>query len=156
YPRDRVVRNQIGRILFLKRQYKEAIAEFQEVCKIDPEDLQAHYNLMLCYQGLGERDPAAREESLYKRFKADEASQFITGEFRQLHPADNNERQSIHEHYSVPQPARDSKSQYPAANSRSAPARIPPTEVGGSLRSSLGRLRPTPSRIPPTEVGGSL
>ena len=101
YPRDRVVQNQIGRILFLKRQYKEAIAAFQDVCKIDPEDLQAHYNLMLCYQGLGEREAASREESLYKRFKVDEASQFITGEFRQLHPADNNERQSIHEHYSA-------------------------------------------------------
>ncbi len=29
YPRDRVVRNQIGRLLFLKRQYREAIAELE-------------------------------------------------------------------------------------------------------------------------------
>src|SRR4029079_14470543 len=47
YPRDRVVRNQAGRILFLKRQYAEAIREFEETLKVDPEDLQAHYNLML-------------------------------------------------------------------------------------------------------------
>ena len=53
YPRDRVVRNQIGRLLFLKRQYREAIGELQQVLAIDPEDLQAHYNLMLCYQGVG-------------------------------------------------------------------------------------------------------
>jgi hypothetical protein len=40
----------------------------------------------------------ARERTLYDRFKADEASQAITGPYRQLHPADNNERQQIHEH----------------------------------------------------------
>jgi tetratricopeptide (TPR) repeat protein len=102
YPRDRVVVNQIGRILFLKRQYNDAIAEFQKVLQIDPEDLQAHYNLMLCYQGLGNNDMAGREQTLYKRFKADEAAQAITGPYRQLHPADNNERQQIHEHVSGP------------------------------------------------------
>jgi tetratricopeptide (TPR) repeat protein len=102
YPRDRVVVNQIGRILFLKRQYSEAIGELQQVLKIDAEDLMAHYNLMLCYQGLGNSELAAREQTLYKRFKADETAQFITGPYRQLHPEDNNERQQIHEHVSVP------------------------------------------------------
>ena len=101
YPRDRVVVNQIGRILFLKRQYGEAITELQKVLKIDAEDLQAHYNLMLCYQGLGNSELAAREQTLYRRFKADESAQFITGPYRQLHPEDNNERQQIHEHVSV-------------------------------------------------------
>ncbi|PYV83220.1 MAG: hypothetical protein DMG05_26535, partial [Acidobacteria bacterium] len=74
YPRDRVVRNQAGRILFLKRQYSEAIQEFHESLKVDPEDLQAHYNLMLCYQGLGNSEMADRERKLYLRFKADESS----------------------------------------------------------------------------------
>ncbi|PYQ47809.1 MAG: hypothetical protein DMF78_22760 [Acidobacteria bacterium] len=98
YPRDRVVRNQIARVLFLKRQYKDAIGELQDVLAIDPEDLQAHYNLMLCWQGLGDADGARREQALYQRFKADESAQAITGPYRQLHPADNNERQAIHEH----------------------------------------------------------
>jgi len=101
YPRDRVVLNQIGRVLFQNRQYNEAIDELQKVLKIDAEDLQAHYNLMLCYQGLAKSDLAAREQALYKRFKADESAQFITGPYRQLHPDDNNERQQIHEHGSV-------------------------------------------------------
>jgi Tfp pilus assembly protein PilF len=103
YPRDRVVRNQLGRVLFLKRQFKDAIAEFEAALAIDPEDLQAHYNLMLCYQGLGDREQAAREEQLYRRFKADESAQAITGPFRQLNPHDNNERQSVHEHRTRPQ-----------------------------------------------------
>ena len=98
YPRDRVVRNQLGRVLFLKRQFADAIAEFKQALSIDPEDLQAHYNLMLCYQGLGDAANAERERTLYTRFKADEASQAITGPYRQLHEHDNNERQQIHEH----------------------------------------------------------
>ena len=98
YPRDRVVRNQLGRVLFLQRRFEEAMVEFQSALAVDPEDLQAHYNLMLCYQGLGDSDRAAREERLYLRFKADEPAQAITGPFRQLNPHDNNERQAVHEH----------------------------------------------------------
>ena len=36
------------------------------------------------------------------RFKAEEASQAITGTRRLVSPEDNNERQQIHEHESVP------------------------------------------------------
>jgi tetratricopeptide (TPR) repeat protein len=102
YPRDRVVRNEVGRILFLQRRYIEAVAEFQQVLSIDPEDLQANYNLMLCYTGLGQTDRAKEHEQRYLRFKADESSQAITGAYRREHPEDNNERQAIHEHISVP------------------------------------------------------
>jgi len=104
YPRDRVVRNQIGRILFLQKEYEAAIHELQQVVSIDPEDLQAHYNLMLSYRGLGDMDHALKEQTLYMRFKADEASQTITGEARRQNPEANNERQPIHEHASVPLP----------------------------------------------------
>ncbi|MGH9861741.1 MAG: tetratricopeptide repeat protein, partial [Candidatus Acidiferrales bacterium] len=103
YPRDRVVRNELGRILFLKRQYADAVREFEAVLAIDPEDLQAHYNLMLCYNGLGQEAKAAEHQKRYLRFKADEASQAITGPYRRLNPEDNNERQAIHEHASLPQ-----------------------------------------------------
>ena len=98
YPRDRVVLNQIGRVHFLERRYDEAIAGFTKALAVDPEDLEAHYNLMLCYQGNGDADRAARERALYTRFKADETAQAITGPYRLKSPDDNNERQSIHEH----------------------------------------------------------
>jgi tetratricopeptide (TPR) repeat protein len=98
YPRDRVVLNQIGRVLFLKRQYPDAIAALKRVLAIDPEDLQAHYNLMLAYRGAGDAARAEKAQAFYERFKIDEAAQFITGPYRQLHAHDNNERQSIHEH----------------------------------------------------------
>jgi tetratricopeptide (TPR) repeat protein len=98
YPRDRVVINQAGRVLFLQGRLRDAAVEFRKVLAIDPEDLQAHYNLMLCYQGLGDEAARQHEQLLYERFKADEASQAITGEFRLLNAEDNNERQQIHEH----------------------------------------------------------
>jgi Flp pilus assembly protein TadD len=101
YPRDRVALNDLGRILFLQRKYAEAVNILQSVFAIDPEDLQAHYNLMLCYSGLGNEKLAKEHQARYMRFKADESSQAITGPYRQSHPEDNNERQSIHEHVSV-------------------------------------------------------
>jgi tetratricopeptide (TPR) repeat protein len=107
YPRDRVVLNQLGRVLFLQRRFSDAVDSLTRVIAIYPEDLQAHYNLMLSYRGLGQHELAAREERLYMRFKADEASQAITGPFRKLNAHDNNERQSIHEHgqASTPSPS---------------------------------------------------
>ncbi|MBI3895878.1 MAG: tetratricopeptide repeat protein [Acidobacteria bacterium] len=102
YPRDRVVLNQIARILFLKRQYAEALLVLDRVCLIDPEDLQMHYTRMLCYRGLQDKENAAREQQLFLRFKAEESSQAITAKPRMLSPEDNNERQQIHEHESVP------------------------------------------------------
>ena len=101
YPRDRVVLNQVGRILFLKRQYKEAVEALQKVGQVDPEDLQMHYTLMLAYRGLGDTDAAAREEKLFRRFKAEESSQSITSIRRLVSPEDNNERQNIHDHEGV-------------------------------------------------------
>ncbi len=109
YPRDRVALNDLGRIYFLQRKYSEAIATLERVLAIDPEDLQAQYNLMLCYSGLGDEKDAHEHEVRYLRFKANEASQEITGPYRRLHPDDNNERQAIHEHVSVPLPTLQAK-----------------------------------------------
>lgn len=101
YPRDRVVLNQIARILFLKRDYATAVRYLQRVCDIDPEDVQMHYTSMLCYRGLGDLAKAREEQALFQRFKAEESSQAITAQRRMLSPEDNNERQQIHDHESV-------------------------------------------------------
>ena len=101
YPRDRVVLNQIARIQFLQRKYAEAVETLKFVNAVDPEDVQMHYTLMLCYRGLGDGTASEREEKLFRRFKADESSQSITATRRRLSPEDNNERQSVHDHESV-------------------------------------------------------
>jgi tetratricopeptide (TPR) repeat protein len=126
YPRDRVALNDLGRILFLQRKYDEAVKLLQQVFAVDPEDLEAHYNLMLCYNGLGNQKMAKAHEERYLRFKADEASQTITGPYRRLHPEDNNERQAIHEHVSVPLPILGNMP------TRIAPSAMTAESAGGS------------------------
>jgi Flp pilus assembly protein TadD len=124
YPRDRVVHNELGRVLFLQKRYADAVKELQQTLAIDPEDLQANYNLMLCYTGLGDEARANEHKERYLRFKADEASQALTGAYRQAHPEDNHERQSIHEHVSVPlSPAAGAKSAWAAAMAKNTPVK---------------------------------
>jgi tetratricopeptide (TPR) repeat protein len=138
YPRDRVVLNQKARILFLKREYRAALDVLQQVCLVDPEDLQMHYTAMLCYRGLGDQENAAREEKLFRRFKADEASQTITAKRRMVSPEDNNERQQIHDHDSVPLEQPVAK---PAARRLTAgPARKPATVRAAQAEPAPGSL----------------
>jgi len=125
YPRDRVVLNQIGRLLFLQRDYSAAIDAFNKVLQVDPEDLQAHYSLMLCYRGAGNAEQAKREEALFRRFKADESSQAITAKPRLLSVEDNNERQTIHDHVNGYGPPAPRKAPNPA------PKASPVTITGG-------------------------
>jgi len=145
YPRDRVVLNDLGRVLFLQRKFADAVKVLNSVLEIDPEDLQAHYNLMLCYNGLGDEKDAHDHQVRYLRFKADEASQTITGPYRQAHPDDNNERQAIHEHVSVP------LAQLKALASMGENARSTP-----SLPSvAQDRLRRSRNRVGMTAPGGA-
>jgi tetratricopeptide (TPR) repeat protein len=139
YPRDRVALNDLGRVLFLQRKYQDAVKTLQSVLVIDPEDLQAHYNLMLCYNGLGNEKLAKEHEARYMRFKADESSQAITGSYRRAHPEDNNERQAVHEHLSVPLPALTAKRGGTAGHSTNrvgtaAPAVQPSKASAGAAR----------------------
>ncbi len=101
YPRDRVVLNQIARLLFLKREYAQAVEALRAVNAVDPEDVQMHYTLMLAARGLGDMATAEREEKLFRRFKAEESSQSLTARRRASSPEDNNERQQIHDHESA-------------------------------------------------------
>jgi len=131
FPRDRVVRNELGRVLFLQKRYADAVKEFEQTLAVDPEDLQAHYNLMLCYNGLGDDAKAEQHKARYLRFKADESAQAITGPYRQTHPEDNNERQAIHEHVSV---ALSAPAQKKAAAKQAAvrPSKVEARQPGGS------------------------
>jgi tetratricopeptide (TPR) repeat protein len=142
YPRDRVVLNDLGRVLFLQRKFADAVKVLNSVLEIDPEDLQAHYNLMLCYNGLGDEKNAHDHQVRYLRFKADESAQTITGPYRQKHAEDNNERQSIHEHVSVAleQPKQS------ASNGRTpAGMGVPEGNASPRKQRSAATSSPTPS-----------
>lgn len=102
YPRDRVLLNEMANVLFLRREYGQAVAVLDRVARIDPEDLQMHYTRMRCYRGLGDLEAAKRAEALFLRYKADDSAQTRTASLRRSSPEDNNERQAVHEHVSVP------------------------------------------------------
>jgi tetratricopeptide (TPR) repeat protein len=88
-------------LLFLKRDYAGAVAALKQVCDVDPEDVQMHYTLMLCYRGLGDAAAAGREEALFRRFKADEASQAITERRRRSEAGRQQRAPAVHEHESA-------------------------------------------------------
>ena len=98
FPRDTRVRNVLGRMHFLKREYETALAHFQKTLEVDTEDLDAHYNMMRCYRALKNTPMANKSRKLYLRFKADESVDEITGIARRADPHANRERQPIHEH----------------------------------------------------------
>jgi Flp pilus assembly protein TadD len=132
YPKDRVVRNDAGRNLFLLRRYRDAIAQFEATLAIDPEDLTAHYNLMLCYNGVGDQARSKEHQERYLRFKADESAQAITGPYRLKNPEDNNERQSIHEHVTVDLSRIDARGAWHAPTA----APVPVAPLAGSKDSN--------------------
>jgi tetratricopeptide (TPR) repeat protein len=123
YPRDRNVLNMIGRVHFLKRDFGSAIRFFERTCLVDPEDLAAHYNLMLSYRGMGDTQRARHHQTLYARFKADESAQAIAGDVRRRYPDLNLERQAIREHYGMALPS------------------ISPLDYGGSGRPETAQKR---------------
>ncbi len=112
FPRDRVVRNEMGRIHFRQRRFAEAIQEFQQTLTIDPEDLDAHYNLMLCYTAVEQPQLAQQHEARYLRFKTEELAPALTNPYLRRFPEANTERQPIHEHESAPLSPRQPAGRY--------------------------------------------
>src|SRR5258708_19301644 len=67
FPHNRVVRNELGRVLFLEKRYADAVKEVEQTLSVNPEDLQHHYNLCLCYNGLGDDAKANEHKARYLR-----------------------------------------------------------------------------------------
>ena len=89
---------------------------------------------------------AKKHEALYRRFKADESAQTITGPYRQLHPHDNNERQAVHEHGSA---LGDDPGYASAAGRRVARGRaMSPRRVARAPPGARRPARPRPARRP--------
>ena len=77
------------------------------------------------------------------RFKADEASQTLTGPYRAKHPFDNLQRQPIHEHDSVPLAEANANN-----GAESDVVGLPPA------RGTAANLPPAPSSAQVARLGG--
>jgi len=106
FPLDRVAWNNLGLVYWLDGRFREAIAAYEKTLAIDPEDLNAHYNLMRVYRATGDRKNAEIHDAAYRKFKEDESIRAVPGKFRLDNPFANRESLPIHVHAeAVPPPA---------------------------------------------------
>ena len=99
FPQDRVVRLALGNLYYLLEQYDRGVTHLLTVLdEIDPEEIGAHYNLMLIYRAMGETDKVTVHEARYRRYKEDEDIRQLTGAFKRADAAANNEAQQVHRH----------------------------------------------------------
>ena len=98
FPLDRVAWNNLGSIEWLAGRYPQAIEAYEKTLAIDPEDLNAHYNLMRVYRALGDRSKAVFHEAEYRKYKEDETARALAADYRRDNPWDNRESLPIHVH----------------------------------------------------------
>jgi len=105
FPEDRVAWNGLGQVYWLAGRFREATEAFGKTLAIDPEDVNAHYNLMRVYRALGNGRQAAVHEAAYRRHKDDEAGRAVAGDLRRRDPWANRESLPIHVHAEAQPPA---------------------------------------------------
>jgi Flp pilus assembly protein TadD len=98
FPRDRISLQQLGELCKIKRDYQAALECFGRILEIDPEDLGAHYNLMLIYRKLGRTDEAKREAKIFADLKDDPGALSLANQFLRKHPEMSNESVYWHVH----------------------------------------------------------
>jgi Tfp pilus assembly protein PilF len=98
FPRDRISLQQLGELCKIKRDYSGALECYSNILAIDPEDLGAHYNLMLIYRKLGRADEAKREAKIFADLKDDPGALSLANQFLRKHPEMSNESVYWHVH----------------------------------------------------------
>lgn len=102
FPRDRVSLQQLGELCKIKRDYPGARECYEKILQIDPEDLGAHYNLMLVFRKLGMKEEAKRESKIFAELKDDPSATPLANTFLRKHPEMSNESVYWHVHDMAP------------------------------------------------------
>jgi drug/metabolite transporter superfamily protein YnfA len=98
FPLDRVAWNSLGQVLWLAGRFPDAVTAYEKTLAIDPEDLNAHYNLMRVFRASGDRRRAEFHAAAYRRHKEDETGRAVAGDLRRRDPWSNRESLPIHVH----------------------------------------------------------
>jgi tetratricopeptide (TPR) repeat protein len=98
FPRDRISLQQLGELCKIKRDYEGALECFGKILAIDPEDLGAHYNLMLIFRKLGRIEDAKREARIFADLKDDPGALSLANQFLRKHSEMSNESVYWHVH----------------------------------------------------------
>jgi tetratricopeptide (TPR) repeat protein len=86
YPQSRDGRRELGTTYYQQGETKLALEQFQELEKIDPDDLAAHYNLAILYRRVGMKDKARQESILFTTKKQDPGAPTYSLDFLRRHP----------------------------------------------------------------------
>ncbi len=116
FPRDRLTLQQLGELAKIKAdtvapelrrdQLNVARGYYEQILAIDPEDVGAHYNMMIIYQKLGMREEARAEAKIFQDLKDDQAVTSLASNFLQTNWHIGNESLPFHSHELAPfQPA---------------------------------------------------
>jgi Tfp pilus assembly protein PilF len=89
---------EMAALRFLDGDFDGALAANGNALRIDPEDVDAHYHRMKCYEGLGREVEAAEARRAYLKYKDDDNARKRTRDFLLTDEAMNREAQRIHVH----------------------------------------------------------
>ena len=98
FPRDRMSLQQLGELCKIKHDYQAARESYEKILGIDPEDMGAHYNLMLLFRKLGLKEEAKREAKIFADLKDDPGALPLANLFLRKHPEMSNESVYWHIH----------------------------------------------------------
>ena len=98
FPRSKDAHRELGFSLYQQHKYKEAMAEYQALQAIDPDDLAAHYNLSILNRRLGNKEAAAKESASFADQKDDPMASTFALEYLRKHNEIANESVPWHTH----------------------------------------------------------
>jgi tetratricopeptide (TPR) repeat protein len=98
YPRMRDAHRELGYTYYQQHKYAEAREQYELVQGIDPDDLAAHYNLMLIYRRIGLKDKAAEQAAYFSDRKDDPSANPLALDFLREHPEISAENVPWHVH----------------------------------------------------------
>lgn len=98
YPDSRDARRELGIAYYQQHRTDDAIAQFQALQGIDPDDLAAHYNLAILYRRKGMKAEAAAQAALYATKRIDPGAPTYSLDFLRKHPEISTESVPWHVH----------------------------------------------------------
>jgi len=98
YPRSRDALRELGFSFYQQHKYPEALAEYEALQGVDPDDLAAHYNLAILYRRLGDKAKAAYEAGRFADEKDDPTANTYALEYLRSHSEVANESVPWHAH----------------------------------------------------------
>jgi len=86
YPDSRDARRELGISYYQQHKNDDAMEQFTQLQRIDPDDLAAHYNLAILYRRAGMKEKAAEQQAMFATKKVDPGAPTYSLDFLRKHP----------------------------------------------------------------------